>query len=696
MKANNVASPAPPSFVRKKPCDVTLPSANTLVTVVSAAGVSPTPTFHFELPSRSVSPAELGDDAEARPESAVTSGAASSQGQSPPPPFDEAERRSQFARFRQEVNRRMHSLLRTQLLPSQPASPAPDTFSIGYAWPAYTAAAAAPIGVHLLPVTHHAYRSSLHPNAAINPFVRYAFGGRPSLTDSRPASPVIADKQSAQFAYELPNSSPIKYDCEPLTPTGKRAPWPSWTSGSPARAPTSNFRSSSHNLAPPTITALRSQSNGLYHSDELSTGSVSIRASGYCHFGVRLLFTLLKLALIVLLLLSCARLSTLFFSIPERIRLYVAVPGTGQRALKLRICFQLMFSFALLVQLIQLYGVMYERFCLSGTFGAIQSAILILMALDARAANETTSAVLWLIALVLSAAYVLLLREMKRRRREKRRRRAAAEATGSHASTPYHEWCAQERRRIREQMRAAGQLNAMGGVVGSDPIGLTNGPVGFGEQWYECADPEHESFDADLPEGQEVEEELLVEQVEQPVGGYTNARMSDTPDPAESNYCNLHFVNDELDEEQPNRDHLSKQLMQHFEQMKLMQTVHQQWSLQEDRHVIRLVDVKRCRSEDQLMTNELSHSFNRICREESVECQIDSDSSELTEEQMNSSSDEVFDDKPTRIRLEQLDVKQLEQVDRRRLIVNDRHLQDPPTSPLVRVDVDSHGDRKIS
>lgn len=693
--------PIEPSFVRKKPPDVrlpdTLPSPNIAVTTSTGVSPTPTPTFHFQLPSRSTSPVDPSAD-----DPALESGAASSPAQSPPPPFDECDRLSQFARFRQEVNRRMHSLLRTQLLPSQPTSPAPDAFSIGHAWPAYTTAAAAPIGVHLIPGSNYAYRSSLHPSAAIQSLGRYGLGGgrlsAPASQCTSPDKPLAIDGSPVlpRFRYDLANRSPVKFDAyTPLEQCKLAASWPLWplTSSPSSRRPSPTINHlqpvSPHSLAPPNMNAAMVSPSGAYHLNESPSSdqlSGSIKSTGYCHFGLRLLFTLLKLALIVLLLLSCARLSTLFFSIPERVRLYVAAPATGQRALKLRICFQLMFSFALLVQLIQLYGVMYERFCLSGTFGAIQSAILTLMALDARAANETTLACLWLVALVLSAVYVLLLREMKRRRRQKRRRRAAAEASGSHASTPYHEWCAQERKRIREQMRAAGQLNAMGGVVGSEPIGVTSGPIAF-DQWYEC--PETVEPIESLADDSPIDEELLVESVEQPIGGYANGRMTDTPDPTESNYCNLHFVNDELDEEQPNRDHLSKQLMQHFEQMKLLQSVHQQWSLQEERHPIRLIDVKRCRSEDKLISNELSQSFNRICRQESVDCQLDCDSNNTSSHQLDSLSDSMSE--KSRIRLEQLDVKQLEQLEQMRLIVNDHESQ---SNSLVRVDVDSQDDRK--
>src|SRR5688572_406034 len=104
------------SFARKKPPDVQLPIDNTISPVstsggssqpVRSAGFSPAPTFHFELPSQPTSP--TGSNFGGNIHTGTTnSGACSSQAQSPPPPFDDAERISQFQRFKQEVNRRMN------------------------------------------------------------------------------------------------------------------------------------------------------------------------------------------------------------------------------------------------------------------------------------------------------------------------------------------------------------------------------------------------------------------------------------------------------------------------------------------------------------------------------------------------------------------------------------------------------------
>ena len=88
--------------------------------------------------------------------------------------------------------------------------------------------------------------------------------------------------------------------------------------------------------------------------------------------------------------------------------------------------------------------------------------------------------------------------------------------------------------------------------------------------------------------------------------------------------------------------------------------------------------------------------FSPICREESVECQIDlgslPDFDKHSQPEVNALTNNVGPSSVTgnRIKLEQLDVKKLEQV---RPVVNDKHLNESHPSPLVMVDVDSDGER---
>lgn len=122
-------------------------------------------------------------------------------------------------------------------------------------------------------------------------------------------------------------------------------------------------------------------------------------------------FTILKFSIIFVIFITTCKIITLFFNIDERVVQQQYHKSSHETV---KICFYLIFSFALLVQLIESYAVVFDRLCLTFVFTSLEFVIIIWSVLDCyHSKDEHWLIFLWLIGLLLLIIHLGILYKMK-------------------------------------------------------------------------------------------------------------------------------------------------------------------------------------------------------------------------------------------------------------------------------------------
>lgn len=122
-------------------------------------------------------------------------------------------------------------------------------------------------------------------------------------------------------------------------------------------------------------------------------------------------FTILKFSIIFVIFITTCKIITLFFGVDERV-VQQQYAKSSQETVK--ICFYLIFTFALIVQLIESYAVVFDRLCLTLVFTSLEFVIIIWSVLDCyHSKDEFYLIFLWLLGLIILIVHLAILYKMK-------------------------------------------------------------------------------------------------------------------------------------------------------------------------------------------------------------------------------------------------------------------------------------------
>lgn len=122
-------------------------------------------------------------------------------------------------------------------------------------------------------------------------------------------------------------------------------------------------------------------------------------------------FTILKFSIIFVIFITTCKIITLFFGIDERV-VQQQYQKSSQETVK--ICFYLIFTFALIVQFIESYAVVFDHLCLTFVFTSLEFVIIIWSILDCyHSKDEHWLIFCWLIGLLILIIHLGILYKMK-------------------------------------------------------------------------------------------------------------------------------------------------------------------------------------------------------------------------------------------------------------------------------------------
>lgn len=122
-------------------------------------------------------------------------------------------------------------------------------------------------------------------------------------------------------------------------------------------------------------------------------------------------FTILKFSIIFVIFITTCKIFVLFFGIDDRVA-QQQYQKSSQETVK--ICFYLIFTFALIVQFIESYAVVFDHLCLTFVFTSLEFVIIIWSILDCyHSKDEHWLIFLWLIGLLILIIHLGILYKMK-------------------------------------------------------------------------------------------------------------------------------------------------------------------------------------------------------------------------------------------------------------------------------------------
>lgn len=123
-------------------------------------------------------------------------------------------------------------------------------------------------------------------------------------------------------------------------------------------------------------------------------------------------FTILKFTIIFIIFITTCKIITLFFGIDDRVEQY---NESSQETV--RICFYLLFTFALIVQFAESFAIVFDILCLTFVFTSLEFVIIVWSILDNyHSKDEHWLIFLWLIGMVIFVVHLVILYKMKFKR----------------------------------------------------------------------------------------------------------------------------------------------------------------------------------------------------------------------------------------------------------------------------------------
>lgn len=126
-------------------------------------------------------------------------------------------------------------------------------------------------------------------------------------------------------------------------------------------------------------------------------------------------FTILKFVIIFIIFITTCKIITLFFNVKERVEKQYNKSSHET----VTYCFYSLFTFALIVQFIEFYAIMFDHLCLTFVFTVLEFAIIGLVILDNyHSKDEHYLIFLWVVGMLIFIIHLIILYKMKFRRKK--------------------------------------------------------------------------------------------------------------------------------------------------------------------------------------------------------------------------------------------------------------------------------------